>query len=140
MTPEQAAKLQEIAKGVTGNLKNLNLTDTLNRIHFITNRNYAKCIEGLRMMIWEGLIKPEFITDLHRLDAFAKVIDKAMPLFEATNSELTKIEEHVSDGPKDDEDESEEAGDGPIDMGIQVPRENPILTRDLNLSHINANF
>lgn len=132
MTPEQKSKLQEVANGVKGSFTSLPLVDILNRIHFITNRPYPKCIDGLKMMLQERLIEASFIPDLHLLEAMSGAIDKAMPIIEAFECELVQpgtfeklgevkeVFNNMSDGPTDDEPEAER--------------------KTINLTHINSNF
>jgi len=145
LTQEQLASLGKIAKQVKGDYKSLSIEDTLNRIHFITNRDYAKCIDGLRLMLHEKLIAATFVTGLEKLDAMAKAVDRAMPLIVASDAKLVKATE-VSDAPTDDTE------DWDVHLIVPSPKqsivcETTVLSapsqqqrRPPDLSHVDANF
>lgn len=146
LTEQQQKAMAEMAIKVKGTYASLDIVDVLNRIHLLTNRNYQKCIEGLKMFLSAGLIKPDFVVNLHRLEALSKVTDKAMPLMDSLGMQLVSVNDHepvhVSDGPTDDEDEQEESK-GADAQQLQIVTN---FAKSLNestkpdFSHLNANF
>jgi len=142
LTQEQLASLAKIAKQVKGDYKSLSIEDTLNRIHFVTNRDYAKCIDGLRLMLHEKLIAATFVTGLDKLDAMAKVIDRAMPLIVVSDAQLVKATE-ASDAPTDDADKGRTEhtiGQKIVGEAMADAIDARTVRKPLDLSHVDANF
>lgn len=152
LSPQQLEALTKTAKEVMGDYRQLPIEDVLNRIHYITNRDYRKCIEGLKLMLQHHVIKATFVDGLDRLPQLEKTIDRAMPIINAFEAQIVKanvvasapevtgaVMQEVLDGPTDD---AEERGDPSIDVG--APKDNPMFQLKArimpDLSHINSNF
>lgn len=135
LTPAQIAKMEAIAKQVIGAYPKLELTEILNRIHFITGFDYQRCIGGFKKMFSRGMITPSFVIGIERLPALEKVWDSAFPLAVSLGLEFVKPGTFESlgtvtqlDGPTDDADEAEPSDDGSHESA------------HADLSHLNASF
>jgi len=142
LNEKQRARLSEIAVQVKSNFDSLPIEEILNRVHYITGKNYSQCIEGLKMMLHFGDLKINFLKDADRLESLSRVVDRAFPLMVNLGLEFVPsgtfaakgnvIE--LKDGPTDDEDETEVIVD---ETGnVSYPHE---PTR-IDLSHLNSNF
>lgn len=132
LTPEQRAKLQQIANEAMGTYASLPIEDVLNRIHLLTNRPYDGCIKGLEMMLGERLLKANFVEGLERMEKLKNAVAKAMPIIVAMDTQLVKTEV-ILDGPTD------EADDDGFVPGFVLSERKPVRKAP-DLSHVNANF
>lgn len=121
----QARKaLAELATQVKSDYPSLDIAEVLNRIHFITGRDFAKCVDGFKLMFAEKLITADFVTSIEKLSAYERMTSHPnFPLLDPLDPELVPQTsmQFTSDGPRDDED------DEPVDY-VSI------------LEHLNANF
>lgn len=149
LNEKQRARLSEIAAQVKSNFDSLPIEEILNRIHYITGKNYSQCIEGLKMMLHFGDLKINFLKDADRLENLSRVVDRTFPLM--VNLELEFVPSgtfeakgnvvELKDGPTDDEPEEVEVSEEEAAMvnRIQLAVGSIEPTR-IDLSHLNSNF
>lgn len=129
MTPnlnsEQLAALTDLAHGVKQDYASLEITEILNRIHYITGRDFKQCIAGFKLMFSVGLFPSDFILRAHLLPKIEAMIDKTFPLIVAMEGELVKVDE-MNEGPKDDVDEIAEQ------QSIGAPETQTLFNLDSN--------
>lgn len=112
LNSEQLAALTQLANGVKQDYANLEITEILNRIHYITGRDFKQCIAGFKMMFSNGLIPSNFILNIETLPNLEKVLNPEFPIGQLINRldlELKPgLDLFANEGPKDDPDEVDE--------------------------------
>ena len=105
IAPQQLAAISDLAQLVKSNYASMDIAEILNRIHYITGKDYARVIAGFKMMFQHNLISSEFVINAHKLPSIEKAIDKIFPLIVAIDGEITKVEAIPENGPTDEADE-----------------------------------
>lgn len=150
LTPEQLVNLQDIATKVRSNYTALDITEILNRIHFVTGRDFKRCIIGLKMILARGMFPNGFVLCANKLPKLETMINQNFPIIEALglefvdaatsmkNEKLTHVIQH-------DEADVLDGTDNPDEDEFEVIIDTKVIESDIHkplglMLNLDANF